>query len=180
MRDYEVRLISGAYINLKMPTQGMHEELAHIEETEESYMRLFHEVMNNNRENRTIDTSEYDVRVAACVISQYFTYWLDYVNSSIDFPTKPTSDANKDPYANPYMDNVETRKYHLVNKYYGVDYQQALKLDVLTFTRLLRDAYVMSLSESEEGRKYLYDCWRLSQTDADMAAIMQDFPKKEG
>ena len=36
---------------------------------------------------------------------------------------------------------------------------------------LLRDAICLSLKETEEGREYLDDCWRLQQTEPDYKAI---------
>jgi len=46
-----------------------------------------------------------------------------------------------------------------------------MELDVLTFNTLLRDAICLKLKETEEGREYLADCWRLQQTEPDYNAI---------
>lgn len=46
-----------------------------------------------------------------------------------------------------------------------------MELDILTFNRLLRDALCIKLQETESGRDYLKDCWRLKQTEPDMEAV---------
>lgn len=179
IEDFEVRLESGAYINLTIPTVAMQEELISLKgnNQEHRYYKLFQEILDTNREHKEVDATKYDVRVAATVINEYFTYWLEYVNKTIQIPSKPFQEPSTDQWDNPYLNSVDSRKYSLVYEHFGVDYTAAQSMDVLTFTKLLRDAYILSLSASEEGRKYLYDCWRYSCTDADMAAIMADFPK---
>lgn len=46
-----------------------------------------------------------------------------------------------------------------------------MEMDTLTFNRLLRDALVLRLRETEEGRDYLKDCWRYKQTEPDWDSI---------
>lgn len=46
-----------------------------------------------------------------------------------------------------------------------------MELDCLTHSKLLRDAICLRLQETEEGRDYLRDCWRLQQTEPDFGAI---------
>ncbi len=48
---------------------------------------------------------------------------------------------------------------------------KSIELDILTFNMILRDALIMKYKETEEGRKYLKDCWRYEQTEPDMEAI---------
>jgi len=44
-------------------------------------------------------------------------------------------------------------------------------LDTLTYNKLLRDALVIKLRETEEGKDYLKDCWRFTQEEPDYSAI---------
>ena len=46
-----------------------------------------------------------------------------------------------------------------------------MEMDTLTFNKLLRDAICLRYMETEQGRNYLKDCWRLQQTEPDMKAI---------
>ena len=52
-----------------------------------------------------------------------------------------------------------------------------MEMDTLTFNILLRDALVLRLKETEEGRGYLEKCWRYSQTEPDRAALRNQFKK---
>lgn len=84
------------------------------------------------------------------------------------FPIKPTgANANKD---NPYF-QVGLTQYNLVYEKFGVPIDRAMELDCLTFAKLVRDAYVLRLKETEEGQNYLKDCWRLEQEAPDYEAI---------
>ena len=57
--------------------------------------------------------------------------------------------------------------YHLIYEKFGIPIDKAMELDVLTFNLLLRDAIVIAYSETEDGREYLNDCWRMNQTEPD-------------
>ncbi len=85
------------------------------------------------------------------------------------FPIKPTEepDENAD---NPYF-SVGLSQYNLVYEKFGIPIDKALELDNLTFNKLLRDALCLRFRETEEGRQYLKDCWRLQQTEPDIKAI---------
>lgn len=48
-----------------------------------------------------------------------------------------------------------------------------MDLDTLTFNLLLRDAFCLRMMETEEGKQYLKDCWRLNQTEPDLVAIQK-------
>lgn len=48
-------------------------------------------------------------------------------------------------------------------------------MDTLTFNYLLRDALILRLKETEEGRDYLEKCWLYSQVEPDRAALRKQF-----
>lgn len=50
-----------------------------------------------------------------------------------------------------------------------------MDLDILTYNTLLRDAFVLRLKETEEGRDYLEKCWRFQQVEPDRAALRKQF-----
>lgn len=52
-----------------------------------------------------------------------------------------------------------------------------MDLDVFYFFR--REAFIYKTSQTEEGRKYLQDCRRISQTGADRQAIRENLTRKE-
>lgn len=48
-------------------------------------------------------------------------------------------------------------------------------MDTLTYNILLRDAFVLRLKETDEGREYLENCWRYQQSEPDRAALRKQF-----
>lgn len=61
--------------------------------------------------------------------------------------------------------------YSLIYERYGLPIDRQMDLDTLTWNRLLRDALVMKLRETDEGKAYLKDCWRFTQEEPDYSAI---------
>lgn len=39
----------------------------------------------------------------------------------------------------------------------------------------VREAYIHNLNQTEDGRKYLENCWRMTQTKPDRAALRAKF-----
>ena len=46
-----------------------------------------------------------------------------------------------------------------------------IELDCITFKMLVRDAFIDRLSQTEEGRDYLEQCWILDQTEPDTVGL---------
>lgn len=65
----------------------------------------------------------------------------------------------------------------LVSEYTGLDFHQVGQLDYGTYLLWLRDAYIAGLNQSEEGRQYLDDCWRMEQIKPDRAKLHQKLGK---
>ena len=65
----------------------------------------------------------------------------------------------------------------LVSEYTGLNFLQVGALDYGTYLLWLRDAYIHSLNQTEAGREYLDDCWRMQQTKPDRGKLRQKFGK---
>ena len=59
----------------------------------------------------------------------------------------------------------------MVSDYTGLNFNEVIELDCITFKLLLRDAFVDMMSKSEEGRDYLEQCWILKQTEPDIDGL---------
>jgi hypothetical protein len=51
-----------------------------------------------------------------------------------------------------------------VSDYAGLSFKDILNLDIDEYKLLLRDAFIFNCQQSEEGQKYLNDCWVMQQT----------------
>ena len=56
---------------------------------------------------------------------------------------------------------------------YGV---QEMEIDIYLF--FLRESMIYENSQSEEGRKYLKDCWRMEQTKPERGKLREKYGKK--
>lgn len=54
-------------------------------------------------------------------------------------------------------------------------FNQIIELDCITYRKLLRDAMIHSLEQTEEGREYLTKCWRLTQVKPDYNKIKEKY-----
>lgn len=68
---------------------------------------------------------------------------------------------------------VGLSSYHLVYKMFGMSISDCFKLDTITFNSLLRDAMCLQYMETREGREYLDECYRLTQTEPDIDKLMK-------
>ena len=66
---------------------------------------------------------------------------------------------------------------NLVSVYTGLNFHEVGQLDYGTYLLWFRDAYINMLNQSEEGRAYLDDCWRMEQTKPDRAKLQQQLGK---
>lgn len=67
----------------------------------------------------------------------------------------------------------------LVSEYTGLDFFEVSRLDYLQYLVWRRDAYIYRLNQTEDGRKYLDNAWRMEQTEPDRVALRKKL-KKEG
>ncbi len=66
----------------------------------------------------------------------------------------------------------------MVAQYTGLNILQVEELDYLDYLCYRRDAFIYQMSQSEEGRKYLDDAWRLEQTKPDKDSLRKKFGKE--
>lgn len=68
----------------------------------------------------------------------------------------------------------------LVAGYTGLNFLQIGQLDFIQFLVWRRDAYIHQLEQTEEGREYLRNAWRMEQTKPDRRALRKKLGKEEG
>jgi len=61
----------------------------------------------------------------------------------------------------------------LVADYSGLNFNEVIELDCITFKMLVRDAFIDMMSKTEDGRDYLEQCWILKQTEPDTVKLRQ-------
>ena len=66
---------------------------------------------------------------------------------------------------------TSTGDLKLVSDYTGLNFNEVIELDCITYKMLVRDAFVDMMSRSEEGRDYLEQCWVLKQTKPDTVGL---------
>ena len=62
-------------------------------------------------------------------------------------------------------------------EYTGLNFLEVLGLDYYQFLVWRRDAFISKLNQSEEGRKYLDNAWRMEQTKPDREALRKKLRK---
>ena len=63
----------------------------------------------------------------------------------------------------------------LVSDYTRLDFEKVVELDCFTFRKLFRDAFIDKLSQTEQGREYLENCWTLTQTEPDREKLRERY-----
>lgn len=66
-----------------------------------------------------------------------------------------------------------TSDLKLVSDYTGLNFNEVIELDCITYKMLVRDAFIEKMSQTEEGRDYLEQCWIITQTEPDTAKLRQ-------
>lgn len=59
-----------------------------------------------------------------------------------------------------------------------MNFNELMEIDCITFKMLLRDAFIHKMSQTEEGREYLENCWLITQTEPDRKKLKQEFKEK--
>lgn len=63
--------------------------------------------------------------------------------------------------------------------YAGISLPEVGELDYIQYLSWRRDAYIHRLEQTSEGREYLKNAWRMTQTKPDRAALRRKFGHKE-
>jgi len=66
-----------------------------------------------------------------------------------------------------------------VAEYARISLPEVQRLNYIEYLTLRRDAFIYSMSRTEEGQKYLDNAWRMEQTVPDRAALRRKFGGKE-
>ena len=90
------------------------------------------------------------------------------------------------PYYPYTQDNTETHSYQytvgtfwkqIVFEYTGLNFIQIGDLNFLQYLAWRRDAYIRKLEQTEAGREYLDNAWRMEQTKPDRKALREQLKK---
>lgn len=76
-----------------------------------------------------------------------------------------------------YYYKPETESEHLVISYTGLSLWEVEEMDFDVYLFYVREAYIYRLNQSEDGREYLENCWRMTQTKPDRASLREKFGK---
>lgn len=98
--------------------------------------------------------------------------WEGTVRPKLKIPRYPTGED-----AGHYRVNSLEEKR--ISDYAGLNMREVWNLDVITYWALLRDAVIYDYMQTEEGREYLYNCWRMDQTKPDRGQLREHFGKEE-
>lgn len=86
---------------------------------------------------------------------------------NIKIPHKPSEE--------PVYYEIESLEEKIVADYTGFNFTEVDELNVITFWQLLKDAVVYNYSQTQSGREYLADCWRLEQTSPERDKLRAHF-----
>ena len=67
----------------------------------------------------------------------------------------------------------------LVADYTGLNFHQVRQLEYIKYLTWLRDAYIYSLNQTEGGREYLDNAYRMEQTAPDRSALRKKLKREE-
>lgn len=61
----------------------------------------------------------------------------------------------------------------MVSVYTGLNFHEVRALDYIQYLTYRRDAFIYTLEQTEEGREYLENAWRMEQVKPDRAALRE-------
>lgn len=64
--------------------------------------------------------------------------------------------------------------------YCHIDIYEVQEMEIDVYLFFLREAMIYENSQSEEGRKYLKDCWRMAQTKPERGKLREKYGQKGG
>lgn len=67
----------------------------------------------------------------------------------------------------------------MVAEYAGLSLYEVRDLDYLYYLTLRRDAFIHKMNQTEKGREYLDNAWRMEQTKPDRAALRKKLRKED-
>ena len=67
----------------------------------------------------------------------------------------------------------------LVIEFTGLTLWDIQEMDLDVYLYIVRESFIYSLSQTEKGREYLENCWRMQQTKPDRRKLRDKFGKTE-
>ena len=68
----------------------------------------------------------------------------------------------------------------MIMKYTGVNLWEVEEMDLDVYLFMAREAVIYFNSQTKEGREYLENCWRMTQTKPNRQRLREKFGKKGG
>ena len=65
----------------------------------------------------------------------------------------------------------------MASDYSKISFLEIDELNVFEFWALVHDGYIYNLMQTQEGQKYLEDCWRLNQKNPERSKLKRKFGK---
>ncbi|WP_418688652.1 hypothetical protein [Agathobacter sp.] len=62
--------------------------------------------------------------------------------------------------------------------YTGLNLNEIQLMELNEYLFYMREAYIYSLNQTEKGREYLNNCWRITQTKPDRQSLREKFGKE--
>lgn len=79
-----------------------------------------------------------------------------------------------------YTYTVDTRAEKLVIDYLNISIFDVQEMPIDLYLYFMRESYIYMLSQTENGRKYLEDCYRMTQTKPDREKIREKIKSQKG
>ena len=67
----------------------------------------------------------------------------------------------------------------MVAEYAGLTLYEVREMDYLAYLTLRRDAFIHKLNQTEKGREYLDNAWRMEQVKPDRVALRKKLRKED-
>lgn len=67
---------------------------------------------------------------------------------------------------------------NMVSRYTGLNMLEVENLDIVVYLSYRRDAFIYRMSQTEKGREYLSNAYRLEQTTPDRKSLRDQFGKE--
>lgn len=64
--------------------------------------------------------------------------------------------------------------------YTGLNLNEIQQMELDEYLFYMREAYIYNLNQTEKGREYLDNCWRIKQKRPDRQALRKKFGKERG
>lgn len=61
----------------------------------------------------------------------------------------------------------------MVSAYTGLNFHEVGQLDYIEYLTYRRDAFIYGMEQTEDGREYLENAWRMEQTKPDRKALRE-------